>query len=964
MTKLDELAGLGQSIWLDYIRRSFVRGGGLQGLIDLGLRGMTSNPSIFEKAIAHSSDYDEDLERLARQGKNTAEIYASLTLEDIQQAADLLRQVYDLSGGDDGYVSLEVNPTLAHDTQGTISEAKRLWSEVDRPNLMVKIPATKAGLPAITEATASGINVNVTLIFSLERYAEVMAAYLAGLELRLGRGLPIDHIASVASFFVSRVDTKVDKLLEEIVRREGRHAKLAVSLLGQAAVANAKIAYSQFETVFGSASQPDAGTFAPLRAKGGRLQKPLWASTSTKNPTYSDIMYVQELIGPHTVNTLPQETLEFFLDHGEVRQTLTEDLDQSRFVFESLEDIGISMEKVTQELEDEGVTAFSKSFESLMDTIEAKRKSVSPAVVKDQQVEKVTPLQIKLNEGEEAFQDAMQTLAETRILSRIWQRDHTVWKPDPTEISNRLGWLDIFERIRPELPRIESLSARLQSESYTHALLLGMGGSSLAPDLFSRTFGKAPGGLDLAVLDSTTPGAVLAQQERLDPSRTVFIVSTKSGSTEETLSFFKYFYNWVSASLGEQRAGEHFIAITDPGSNLTRIASRYHFRDAFLNDPNIGGRYSALSFFGLLPAALCGVDVARLIERASAMAKDCGPDVPLAQNPAVRLGALLGVSARAGRDKATFILSPQILSFGDWVEQLIAESTGKEGRGILPVVGEPLSAPASYGRDRIFVHIYLSGDTSNQAEIGKLESSGFTVGRIQVQDIYDLGGQFFLWELATAIAGHELGINPFDQPNVESAKKRAREMTAAFKQSGKLPSEQPLLSQDGIAVYANESEVEEWGLEVEEQQPKALQRILPAFLSQARSGDYITLQAFIQPGEEASQALRDLRLRLRDRYRLATTSGYGPRFLHSTGQLHKGDAGDGLFIQFTEEAQRDTPIPDEAGGDASSISFGVLVLAQANGDRQALMDAGRRVIRLHFSGDSAQGIRLLSNSIH
>ncbi len=607
-------------------------------------------------------------------------------------------------------MSLEVNPTLAHDTQGTIAEAKRLWSTVDRPNLMVKIPATKAGLPAITEATAAGINVNVTLIFSLERYGEVMAAYIAGLELRLGKGLPIDPIASVASFFVSRVDTKVDKLLDEIIRREGKHARLAVSLLGQAAVANAKIAYSQFETVFGSSSHPNSGSFAALRAKGGRLQRPLWASTSTKNPAYSDIKYVQELIGPHTVNTLPQETLEFFLDHGEVRQTIKEDLDQAHFVFESLEDIGVSMVKVTQELEDEGVAAFSKSFESLMSAIETKRKSASPAAGMDRQPLENDLLQFNLPDDDTTFQDAMQALAGEKILARIWQQDHTVWKPDPTEISNRLGWLDVFERIRPDLPRIASLAAGLKSEGYTHALLLGMGGSSLAPDLFSRTYGNRPGSLDLAVLDSTTPGAVLAQQERLDPARTVFIVSTKSGTTEETLSFFKYFYNWVSASLGESRAGEHFIAITDPGSNLTRIAARYHFRDTFLNDPNIGGRYSALSFFGLVPAALCGVDIARLIEQAGAMKKACGADIPPAENPAARLGALLGVSAMAGRDKATFILSPQIASFGDWVEQLIAESTGKEGKGILPVAGEPLAAPNAYGHDRIFIYVQLAED--------------------------------------------------------------------------------------------------------------------------------------------------------------------------------------------------------------------------------------------------------------
>ena len=376
MTKIHELAELGQSIWLDYIRRSFISDGKLQSLIDMGLRGMTSNPSIFEKAIAHSDDYDDDLERMSRQGKSIEEIYTSLVVEDIRKATDLLRPVYDQTEGSDGYVSLEVNPTLAHKTQETISEAKRLWALVDRPNLMIKIPATRQGLEAITQSIASGLNINVTLIFSLERYAEVMAAYIAGLEVRLDEGQPVDHIASVASFFVSRLDTKVDKRLEKIIHEGGQHAKVAHSLRGQAAVANAKVAYSQFKEVFERDPYSRGGKFKSLEAQGARLQRPLWASTSTKNPAYSDIKYVQELIGKHTVNTLPQVTLENFLDHGSVHLTLEEDMNQAHFVLESLEDIGISMQQVTKELEDEGVAAFSDSFNSLMQSIQEKSNKI------------------------------------------------------------------------------------------------------------------------------------------------------------------------------------------------------------------------------------------------------------------------------------------------------------------------------------------------------------------------------------------------------------------------------------------------------------------------------------------------------------------------------------------------------------------------------------------------------------
>jgi transaldolase len=368
MTKIHELAELGQAVWLDYIRRSFVTGGQLKALIDLGVRGITSNPTIFEKAIAHSNDYDADIQHLTARGKSVDEIFLALAVEDIQQAADLLRPVYDRTSGADGYVSLEVNPTLARDSAGTLAEAKHLWSLVNRPNLMVKIPATKEGLPAISSAIAAGININVTLIFALERYDEVMEAYLSSLEQRLANGQPLDQIASVASFFVSRVDSKVDKLLQGLESQGGPQAEQASRLMGRAAVANARLAYTRFKAIF------QDQRFNRLYEHGAHVQRPLWASTSTKNPSYSDILYVQELIGAQTINTLPQETLEAFLDHGVVRLTLEEGKDQARQDLQSLGELGISMVQVTQELEDEGVGAFAKSFISLIDSLKLKRQ--------------------------------------------------------------------------------------------------------------------------------------------------------------------------------------------------------------------------------------------------------------------------------------------------------------------------------------------------------------------------------------------------------------------------------------------------------------------------------------------------------------------------------------------------------------------------------------------------------------
>jgi glucose-6-phosphate isomerase len=542
-----------------------------------------------------------------------------------------------------------------------------------------------------------------------------------------------------------------------------------------------------------------------------------------------------------------------------------------------------------------------------------------------------------------------------RIMERIWAFDHTVWRSDPAEISNRLGWLHLPESMRAATGHLKALVQSVQNDGYTDVLLLGMGGSSLAPELFYKTFGSQPARsagsqyapeegacLQLDVLDSTAPARVLQLASKLDLSRTLFIVATKSGGTAETLSFFKYFYNSTAAALGKNEVGAHFIAITDPGSRLADIADQYHFRDTFLNDPNVGGRYSALSCFGLIPAALVGVDLDLLLERARAVAKNARySDAPadgdpgLFGNESALLGVILGELAKLGRDKATIVASPAIASFGDWVEQLIAESTGKDGKGILPVVGEPLGDPEVYGDDRLFIHLRLEGDETADAALAALTGAGHPLVTLPLKELYDLGGQFFLWEMAAAVAGYRLGIQPFDQPDVEAAKVLARQMVAEYVQTGKLPAG-------------------------ELSPPNAQQ--LHAFLSQSGPGDYIALQAYVPPTAETNAALLTLRRRLRDQYQLATTVGYGPRFLHSTGQLHKGDRGNGLFIQFTADAATDVPIPDEAGETASSMSFGVLEMAQALGDGQALRDKNRRVIRFHLANDAVAGLKQLAGS--
>ncbi|HED03371.1 MAG TPA: bifunctional transaldolase/phosoglucose isomerase [Candidatus Fraserbacteria bacterium] len=940
MTNLNDLAQLGQAVWYDYIRRSFITSGELAKLIALGVRGVTSNPSILEKAIAGSADYDEELRRLVAAGKSVEEIYEALVFEDIGQAADLLLPVYQVTDKLDGYVSLEVSPELARDTAGTLDEARRLFAALNRPNLMIKVPATPEGIPAIAQLIGEGINVNVTLIFSLEQYEAAAQAYLDGLAALAAAGGDLHQVASVASFFVSRVDTAVDRVLDAL---DGVGARRAVPLQGKIAIANVKLAYRRFQEIF------SGSRWGGLAAQGARVQRPLWASTSTKNHDYPDTLYLDQLIGPDTVNTVPPATLSAFLDHGTVRETLTQGLTEAQARLAQLTELGIDLEKITQELQAQGVESFAKSFESLRVSIAGKRHWLQSGR---------RALKASLSNDQGVFDRALARLKADRVIGRIWAHDYTVWKPEPAEISNRLGWLNIAQAMAAQLPRLEQLARAVHQAGYGQALLLGMGGSSLAPELFSQVFGPeararrdAPR-LDLAVLDSTDPGAILDQAERLDLKKTLFIVSTKSGTTIETLSFFKFFYNRVAEVLGPDRAGEHFIAITDPGSPLIELAERYKFREIFLNDPNIGGRYSALSYFGLVPAALVGVELEKLLDRALTAACNCEAcNCPIeGDNAGARLGVALGALDKSGRDKLTLIASPPIAAYGAWAEQLIAESTGKEGQGILPVADEPLGAPDVYGDDRLFVYLRLEGDETYDAVVSALIQAGQPVLRLNLRDLYDLGGQFFLWEMATAVAGHILGINPFDQPNVEAAKVLARQMVATYQEKGTLPTLTPALQAGEISVYTD--------MRVDN-----LQDALSTFLERAKPGDYIALQAYLQPTEETSAALQRLRTQLRDRLKLATTVGYGPRFLHSTGQLHKGDGGRGLFIQIVSQSPQDLPIPDEAGSSSSSLSFGLLKAAQSLGDRQALLDAGRRVIRFELGQDIIGGLKRLEEAI-
>jgi glucose-6-phosphate isomerase len=538
---------------------------------------------------------------------------------------------------------------------------------------------------------------------------------------------------------------------------------------------------------------------------------------------------------------------------------------------------------------------------------------------------------------------ALKEAAEQRVLARLRAHDHTLWKPEPKDIANRLGWLDAAEKMKGRLKELEAFADEIRSGGFRQILLMGMGGSSLATEVLRRTFGVREGFPDLAVLDSTDPGAVLSREARLDMKHTLFIVATKSGDTVETLSFFKYFFSRLTQAAGTNAAGRQFIAITDPGSPLVEKGRQCGFRRIFLSDPSIGGRYSALSLFGLVPAALIGLDAAMLLGRAGTLSGEEG------NQAGETLGVILGELALAGRDKLTLFTSPRLHGFDDWVEQLIAESTGKEGRGILPVVGESPGKPEICGDDRLFLSVALRGENLFEPILKSLEAAGHPVIRLFLADPYDLGAQFLFWEIAAAVAGWRLRINPFDQPDVEAAKVLARRMVDGYLKQGGFPEETPAFEDGELKVFGKIA-------------ASSPEETLSRFLDQASRRSYIGIQAFIEPATVSDVLLSSLKTALRDRYGRTVTAGYGPRYLHSTGQLHKGDGGNGLFIQFTADDERDAVIPDD-DLTPSAVTFGILKNAQALGDRMALEKAGRPVIRFHLGRDISGGLNRLTAAV-
>ena len=811
-SRLHELSEQGVSVWIDSLSREMLETGELARLMkEDAVVGVTSNPTIFQKALSSGDWYDERLAEVMKTEDDPTEIFLALAKQDVQDACDLLRPVWDEGKGLDGWVSLEVDPTLAYDREATFEQAIRFHAEVDRPNLFVKIPATLPGLAAIEDCIAKGKAINVTLIFSLDRYAAVAEAYIKGLERLVAAGGDPTLVASVASFFVSRVDTEADRRLDEIGGQ-------ATRLKGKLAIANAKLAYRHWQETFAGPR------WEFLAGKGATPQRCLWASTSTKNPEYRDVMYVEDLIGPQTVNTMPAETIVAFQDHGEVvPNTITE---------------GVGGGAEADRAARRGRCRLRRCRRDAGGGRRAEvRRLLRGAARRDPGQASTTRDRV------------------TSIVERIWSYDASLWTNSGED--RWLGWLDVVDRVRPRIHELNAF-AEAAIEQFDAFVLLGMGGSSLAPEVLRRAFAAD----SFHVLDTTHPAAIRRLESGLDLERTLFIASSKSGSTIETRSHLEYFWERTGGR------GAQFAAITDPGSELEQLAQERGFRATFPGEPEIGGRYSALSLFGIVPASLMGVALEPFLDRATEMMEALRLEEG---NPGLELGLQLGEGWQSGRDKICIESHPS--GFGLWAEQLLAESTGKQGKGLIPAPGESPDGP---DRQR---------------------------GEVRLPDPYELGQEWLRWEFATAVAGHVLGINPFDQPDVQAAKDKTNEVLAAGE-----PDVAPRGSLDEL-------------------------------LGQASEGDYVCIQAFIDPAREGE--LAPLAAKAHETG-CVVTSGLGPRYLHSTGQLHKGGPNTGLFIQVVDDTGEELAIPGRDFG------FGRLIRSQAAGDLAALEERGRRVVRIRL----------------
>ena len=877
------------------------------------LRGVTSNPSIFNKAIGGSSDYAPAMRAAVGLGGGPKDVFERIAITDIQMATDVLYSVYLETEALDGYVSLEVSPYLAFDTEGTIAEAERLWREVARENLMIKIPATPQGLAAIEHCISQGINVNVTLLFAVDAYEAVAWSYIRGLEKRLARGEDISRIASVASFFISRIDAMVDKQLDE--KRNGASSEQQARIdqvKGKVAIANAKVAYKKYQEI----SQDER--YQKLAAAGARPQRLLWASTGTKNPTYRDVLYIEELIGPETVNTVPEKTYHAFKDHGVAESRLLTDWDQAEQTLSTLADLEISLPSVTDELLSKGVFAFADAFDELLGTVESRRRTLLG--------DALCSVELHAPNQEEDIKQRLETLRKDGFTRRLWAKDSKLFEgQDSVE---RLGWLQTPADLEDQLEALSAFAYDIAMSGVESVVWLGTGGSSRSARTFAEVLPAQESAPALFFLDTTHPEALAQVEDKIDFESTAIIVASKSGTTAEPRTLAEHF--WEKAGTDAT-----WYAITDPDTELDALAQSRGFTGVLYGEPDVGGRFASLTPFGLAAPALLGHNLVSLLSESETMIGSCDASSPPAENPGLKLGAALAVLLEAGHDKLTLCTSSSFRGFGPYLQQLVDESLGKSGRGMVVVDTEALGDIEEYGNDRVFVSIFDAADTLPE-KLQALKEHGHPHLELKIPNTDMIGQMFFLWQIAVSTAGHFLGLNPFDQPNVEASKKKSKELLAAetdLQLSQALDGERLLGETEHFFLYGCEDLEAHTGLS----------EGVIKFARNGGSGAYLSLLPYMAETPSTIELLQAMRRRVRNETQLATNLGFGPSYLHASGQLHKGGSPRGQFVVITESFDLKSPGTR-------------LLSSQAAGDVFALRDHGRRVLRVHLKSSLEEAL--------
>jgi len=907
MDPIQSVHSLGQSLWLDIIRRDSLDSGELADRVAAGeLRGATSNLTILESAILSSDSYSVDLRRLAQAGWTAEKIFNQLAVDDIRAAADAFLPLFEQTNGGDGFVSIDVNPEFADDTNRTIEEAKRLWDAVNRPNAMIKIPATLAGLPAIESSIRAGINVNATLIFSLGRYIEVMEAYMIGLEGRLEAGGSLDYVTSVASFFVSPIDIALDEQLREVFQRCEAEGERASSLLGKVAIANSKLAYAQFVATF------QGERFQKLATRGARVQRPLWASTSMKNPEYPDTYYVDNLIGPDTVNALSEASLKAFKDHGTPELTLPENISTARSQLQALDDLGISLDAAAEQLEVQGVSESAISYRSILGTIEEKAGAFQ---------KEIAALEPKMRE----------TLAEVElddVGKRLWQQDVTLWVERDREkarVRRWVGWLSEPARASTETAELTRFAEALDP-AITTFVLIGSGGGTITAEMLARILAP-PNGIDLHTISTANPDDIRTIKRKIAPEATFYLLvdsSSGDGIEEHLLSTF-----WEQALRKlEEQTGDHFVVITKDGSKLHHWAVEKGIQKIIEADKQDDFWLSPFNWTSLLPAAQAGADIQSFVQGGVGMTRACGPLVDVAQNPGLFLSSVLAAAFRSGRDKVTLFADPPLEPILKWIEGLLAAGRGKEESGFIPIWDEPPGSGIVYGDDRLFVYLRSSGALDRRlagwirADIPVLVLETSTnpeaIGEMLVQ-----------WQIGAAIAQHLLSVNPTDLDARHRTRAELQHILHRLERKGALPQADPLWQGDGVQLRAASRDLQFTG--------SGLSEVVDFILSESQEAGGLGLRLYTPMSITLQGKVKRLRHTLRDQLGLFSLASPAGCDLCSDRGLK-----DMVYLILMVKPRKDEAIPGK------NYTFGQLFEGQALSDLAAMKGYGSPVLYLYF----------------